>query len=214
MNQRRSAQMNKQAKTWLALAGAFVVIMLIPATGLASDRRVNNSHQIQYDEIKDVPATTRYDMFNLHLGIPEGSRIDYLRVFYYDTSEEDSIAWITTYDGAGSISDITSVTSSGNSGYGTQLSDYVGEVVDNASNSYVLNWRPVQVGTSMQLCGLRVAYRLPDGGGGFDPSFSYRFVTGAAFRPRSSNTPWEYPGAGCVSADFNKVYVPSIYKAP
>jgi hypothetical protein len=204
--------MNKQTKTWLALAGTLIAVVLITATGLASDRQISDSYQIQYYESKDMPAVTRFDMFNIHLGIPEGSRIDYLRIFYYDASDDNSIAWITTYDGAGTFNDLTSVTSSGNSGYGTQLSAYVGEVVDNASNSYVLNWRPVQVGTSMQLCGLRVAYRLPDGGGGFDPSFSYRFVAGTTLRPRNSTTPWQYPGAGCVSADFNEVYMPVIIR--
>ncbi len=101
------------------------------------------------------------EVFNIHLDLPYGSRVDYLRLYYYDTSSSSSIAWITRYDSAGGFSDRTSVFSSGSGGYGTALSGYLGEVFDYVHYSYVLNWRPNQLGSSMQLCGLRVAYRLP-----------------------------------------------------
>jgi hypothetical protein len=116
-----------------------------------------------YDGYGCVSASTgASNLFNVHLDLPQGSRIDYLRIFYYDTSSNDSRAWITTYDGEGGFSDLTDVDSSGNSGYGTALSDYVGHVVDTTNDSYVLNWRANQTGSTMRLCGLRVAYRLPD----------------------------------------------------
>jgi hypothetical protein len=109
-----------------------------------------------------VSAAVGNDLFTLHLDLPEGSRIDYLRIFYYDTSANDSRTWITAYDGAGGYDDIATVLSSGNGGYGTEVSAYVGEVVSNLNNAYVLNWRASQTGDTMRLCGLRVAYRLPD----------------------------------------------------
>ncbi|MBN1920532.1 MAG: hypothetical protein JW892_04760, partial [Anaerolineae bacterium] len=68
------------------------------------------------------------------------------------------------YDGAGGLVDLpnpTGVVSSGNSGYGTTLSIYMEHIVNNSSRAYVLNWRPNVAGTTMMLCGLRVAYRLP-----------------------------------------------------
>lgn len=99
-------------------------------------------------------------VYNIHLEIPDGARIDYLRIFYNDASTSDSYAWVTRYDDYGGIEDVASVTSSGSSGYGTQLSSFVSHEVDNVNYSYVLNWRPVVVGSSMQLCGLRVAYRV------------------------------------------------------
>ena len=101
------------------------------------------------------------EVMNLHLDIPTGSRIDYLRLFFYDTSASASNAWVTIYDGASGITDLTSVSSTGNTGYGTTLSAYVGHIVDNFNNSYVLNWRPNVTGNTMMLCGLRVAYRVP-----------------------------------------------------
>ena len=102
-----------------------------------------------------------YVIYNLHEEIPDGARIDYLRIFYYDTSASTSYAWVTRYDDAGGLEDLTNVASVGNTGYGTNLSAYLGHVVDNTNWSYILNWRPYVNGTTMFLCGLRVAYRLP-----------------------------------------------------
>ena len=100
-------------------------------------------------------------VFNVQLDIPNGDRIDYLRIFYYDTSASDSQAWVTRYDDIGGIQDIAYVTSQGNTGYGTSLSPDVTHVVDNIDQSYILNWRPNVVGSTMYLCGLRVAYMIP-----------------------------------------------------
>lgn len=100
-------------------------------------------------------------VFNLHQEIPNGARIDYLRIFYYDTSASDSNSWVTRYDDSGGIEDVAVASSTGTAGYGTNLSAYVGHVIDNTDYSYILNWRPYVLGTTMLLCGLRVAYRLP-----------------------------------------------------
>ncbi len=108
-----------------------------------------------------ISAADANDIFNIHLSIPNGSRIDYLRIYYYDTSTNNSTAWVTTYNGAGVTTDLISVNSTGAAGYGTALSAYVGHVVDTANNSYVLNWRANQTDSTMRLCGLRVAYRDP-----------------------------------------------------
>ena len=101
------------------------------------------------------------NILNLDAQFPEGARIDYLRIFYYDTSASDSMAWVTSYDGADGLNDRTNVSSSGDTGYGTNLSAYLGHVVDSYTNAYLLNWRPNVADSTMQLCGLRVAYRLP-----------------------------------------------------
>lgn len=101
-------------------------------------------------------------VFNIPLDIPHGVRIEYLRIYYYDTSALTSEAWVTQYDDEGGIYDVAYVASAGNAGYGTQLSDYLTHIVDLTNYSYVLNWRPNATGSTMQLCGLRVAYRLPD----------------------------------------------------
>lgn len=101
-------------------------------------------------------------IFNIPLDIPDGVRIEYLRIYYYDTSASNSQAWVTRYNDEGGLEDVTYVASDGNAGYGTNLGAYLEHVVDMTNYSYVLNWRPNATGSTMQLCGLRVAYRLPD----------------------------------------------------
>ena len=68
---------------------------------------------------------------------------------------------MTRYNDEGSLADVSGVTSLGTAGYGTNLSDLASHVVDSVNYSYVLNWRPNQLGSTMMLCGLRVAYMLP-----------------------------------------------------
>ncbi len=116
-------------------------------------------------------------------------------------------AWLTSYDDASGYDDITTVACGSELGYQTELSNYVGVVIDKASDSYVLNWRPYDLGHDMQLCGLRVAYRLPLDGGGFDTNFSYYHVTGSALRPRSSTTEWSSDqSGGCLYATNGNPY--------
>jgi hypothetical protein len=99
---------------------------------------------------------------NVGLQLPDGVRIDYLRLFFNDINTTyDGTASIRKYDGAGGTIEITSVSSAGSAGFGTTLSAYVGHVVNNADGGYVLNWLAGTTGSSMQLCGLRIAYRLP-----------------------------------------------------
>ncbi|HOE34160.1 MAG TPA: hypothetical protein PLG84_03605 [Anaerolineaceae bacterium] len=102
------------------------------------------------------------DLFTLPLNLPQGSRIDYLRLFFYDASASvDGSAWITIYDGAGDVTDLINVDSAGSAGYGYAVSPYLGHVVDNVNYAYVLNYANGTTGSSIRLCGLRVAYRLP-----------------------------------------------------
>ncbi len=109
-----------------------------------------------------LTAGSTSEIFNIHLEVPHGSRIEYLRIYYYDTSASNSTAWVTRYDDEGGYQDVTSVSSAADTGYGTQLGVYLEHVVDTVNYAYVLNWRPNVTGSTMQLCGLRVAYRLPD----------------------------------------------------
>ncbi|MDD2522809.1 MAG: hypothetical protein PHW11_08335 [Anaerolineaceae bacterium] len=100
-------------------------------------------------------------IFNLHLEIPNGARIDYLRFYFYDTSAYNGNIWITRYNNIGGLADLVSVPSSGNTGYGTTLSAELLHIVNSTEYAYLLNYRPYVFGATMQLCGMRVAYRLP-----------------------------------------------------
>ena len=105
---------------------------------------------------------TATQFLNLSLQLPDGARIEYLRLFYYDTdATTNGNASLRKYDGFGKTTVIASTDSASNAGYGTSLSAYVGHVVDNSDGGYVLNWWPKVTGSTMRLCGLRIAYRLP-----------------------------------------------------
>jgi hypothetical protein len=132
----------------------------IHVTG-ATLRPRDSSSGWDYSGVGCVQLANGSELLNIHLDIPNGSRIDYLRMFFYDTSSNNSTAWVTNYNGSGSFTDLVSVNSTGNAGYGSQLSPLLEHVVNNSSRSYALNWRANQTGGSMRLCGLRVAYRMP-----------------------------------------------------
>ena len=155
-----------------------------------------------------APAATPNEWFTLNLNIPHGARIDYLRLLYYDKSSANSQAYITSYNAQGAVNDLIGLSSSGNSGYGYQISAYLGHVVDTESHAYVLNWRANQRGSAMRLCGLRVAYRLPVGAG-WSSNFYYFFAAGSSMQPRDSGTPWTYDGAGCISVPY-QTFLPLI----
>ncbi len=108
-------------------------------------------------------------------------------------------AWVTSYNDKGGYTDVTYVPFGAEEGYNTELSPLVGHVVDSVNNSYVLNWRSNYIGRGLQLCGLRVAYRLPLSGGGFASTFSYFHIPGSVLRPRDSTSEWgtDWSG-GCI----------------
>jgi len=157
-------------------------------------------------------ALISYEIFSLQIHLPEGARIEYLRLYFYDTNtSHNSIAWITTYDGAGGYTDVVSTQSSGSSGYGQSVSAYFEHIVDNETETYVLNWLPSVSDASMRLMGMRVAYKLPDGAGGW-VGYYYLHVAGCTFTPRSSTMEWRYPLAGGVYATSWDHFLPFLRK--
>jgi hypothetical protein len=100
-------------------------------------------------------------IWNVDLQLPSDAIVDIVRMFWYDTSASDSYIWLTEYDDHGAFTDIGSITSSGTAGYGDSAfypSDYV---IDTYNHSLLLNWRPIQQGATMMLCGVRVRYWTP-----------------------------------------------------
>ncbi len=117
-------------------------------------------------------------------------------------------AWVTSYDDAGEYDDIAYVAFGHDYGFSTELSPLIGEVVDTLDNSYVINWRPNVLGDSLQVCGVRVAYRLPDGAGGFSPTFTYVHIPGSVLLPRTSTVGWrtDWTG-GCIYLNSGPTYI-------
>jgi hypothetical protein len=105
------------------------------------------------------------------LHIPDGSIIKYLRIYYNDTSTTANVlGYITRYDTGTSTNDLISVSSSGSAGVGTALSAEITHTVDNFGYAYVLIGWPGALGTTVQICGLRVAYYAPSFAANFLPA--------------------------------------------
>jgi len=117
-------------------------------------------------------------------------------------------AWVTSYDSAGGYDDIASLAFGHNFDYSTELSPLIGVVVDTYDSNYLINWRPNLVGDTLQVCGIRVAYRLPDGGGGFENGFHYVHIPGSVLLPRASTVEWRTDwSGGCIYLQSGPTYV-------
>jgi len=102
--------------------------------------------------------------------LPQNAVVDTLRLYYYDTGASNSTAWFTVYDLYGAIVSEWPVSTTGDSGNGFNDSAQIDHTVDYATYSYLLNWRPVVTGSSMQLCGFRLFYTPPPFGAAFLPA--------------------------------------------
>lgn len=117
-------------------------------------------------------------------------------------------AWVTSYDSAGEMADLLYLPFGHYYGYRTELSPLVGAVVDTVNNSYLINWRPNLLGDTLQVCGIRVAYKLPDGVGGFESGFHYVHIPGSVLLPRMSTVDWHTDGSGgCIYLKSGPTYV-------
>jgi hypothetical protein len=113
-----------------------------------------------------VTAGDANTVWNFPLALPEGSKVEYLRMYYYDgTAPYTTTGWFSKYDLYGGLVKEWAVNSSGSAG--NNYSDVLispTETIDYDLYSYVLNWRPVAVTSTLQLCGFRLFYTAPVGG--------------------------------------------------
>lgn len=198
----------RSAKIVTLLGLALALLLALSGSGLAREagQLSGSPDGSQGRTLVQNSADPSGVLYNIPLNLPQGSRLSFLRIYYYDTSPIDSTAWITRYDGLGGFLDIVDVSSGGQAGYGYAVSSLIPgsdgayDIIDNANYFYVLNWRPNVLGNRMQLCGLRLAYQLPTATG-FETNFSYKFFAGTALRPRD-RSPWRYGGVGCVFTPY------------
>jgi hypothetical protein len=113
-----------------------------------------------------VTAGSANTVWNLPLALPEGSKVEWLRMYYHDTDGlHNTSGWFTKYDLYGGLVQEWAVDSTGSGGnaYADVLISPT-ETIDYSVYSYVLNWRPVAVTSTLQLCGFRLFYTAPVGG--------------------------------------------------
>jgi hypothetical protein len=108
-----------------------------------------------------VTAGSNFTVWNTTPDLPQGTVVDTVRMYYYDTSGSNSTGWFTIYDLYGAIVQEWSVSSAGSSGYSFNDTVQINHTVDYSTYSYVLNWRPVVTGSTMQLCGFRIFHEPP-----------------------------------------------------
>lgn len=109
-----------------------------------------------------VTAGSSYSVFNVPVTLPQGSKISYLRMYFNDTNASvDSTAFFTVYDLYGDIVQEWGVNSTGSAGRGYASSVLFDHTVDYSLYSYVINWRPYDLGSDMQVCGFRLYYTPP-----------------------------------------------------
>lgn len=108
--------------------------------------------------------------FMAPLLIPNGSVIKFLRIYYNDTSAGTNLtAWITRYQPGVTSEDLTTVTSTGSSGYGSTLSPEITHTVDIDNWAYTIVVAPNANANTNAICGIRVAYYAPSIFGAFLP---------------------------------------------
>lgn len=117
-----------------------------------------------------VTAGDNLTVWNTPVHLPNGSVVDTLRMYYYDTSASNTTGWFTIYDLYGDIIDEWSVSSNTNAGNSFTDSAPINHTIDYNVYNYVINWRPVVTGSTIQLCGFRVFYTPPPYGLGFIPA--------------------------------------------
>lgn len=117
-----------------------------------------------------VTAGDANSVWNFAPHLPQGAVVDTLRMYYNDTSGSNSTAWFTVYDLYGELVQEWSVSSSDNFGNSFNDSAQINHTIDYSLYSYLLNWRPVVTGSSMQLCGFRVFYTPPPFGAALLPA--------------------------------------------
>jgi hypothetical protein len=126
---------------------------------------VNSSGSCTYATAGDAST-----VWNITPALPQGAVVDTLRMYYYDTSGSNATAYFTIYDLYGVIVDEWSVSSSGSGGNSFNDSAAINHTIDYSVYSYLINWRPIVTGSTLQLCGFRVFYEPPPFGLAFLPS--------------------------------------------
>jgi hypothetical protein len=171
------------ADTYLLQEGVPVPGRVAALNGSDPDMNQPGTKQFSYLTVSGITFTPRYSTvtfaygyngcvtltsgagyLNTSFDLPQGSSIQYLRLFYDVTDPAATItSWLTTYNPqTESTSDRASVFSpSGGPGLGTALSGKVDHTVEKSTYSYTLIASFSAAASNVRFCGLRIAYYPP-----------------------------------------------------
>jgi hypothetical protein len=146
----------------------------------ATLRGRNSSTEYEYDVVGCSHVTVGSGtgrILNTELPIPDGATIKYLRVYYRDVNPASGIeGYITRYQPGVGTADLvhTGSTNLFAGGYGFVVSQEITSTVNNKDYVYTLIGWPDEANVANQICGLRVAYYLPQNNLAFLPAISSR----------------------------------------
>jgi len=108
-----------------------------------------------------VTSGSASTVWNTPLHLPEGSQVQTLRVYVNDTSASNLSAWFTIYDLFGNV-----VTEFGGNSGGISGQDWfditgINHTINYSLYSYLVNFRPVGSGSTLQFCGVRLFFVAP-----------------------------------------------------
>ncbi len=100
--------------------------------------------------------------FGYSLELPHGALVDYLWLYFYDTSStNDMFVTISAHNGIGGEEIIDTIYSTSSGGFGTTGSGVFSHVVDNFTESLMIEAVfPNNQNFALQLCGVRVRYQF------------------------------------------------------
>ena len=96
--------------------------------------------------------------WNTPVYLPQGTVIRYVRMYYYDNSASNCWGYFTVYDLDGDIVQEWGVSSSGTPGDSWDDTANINHTIDYSSYSYVLNWQPNHIGSTIMLNGFRIFF--------------------------------------------------------
>lgn len=107
-------------------------------------------------------GTVGHSVLNYGIVLPYAATITSLRVYYNDTNGSvNGTLRLRRMDDGNGYTEITSVSSSGNSGVGYASVTGLTHTIDYVNYSYVVQWYPGVASSTMQLCGFRIGYTTP-----------------------------------------------------
>jgi hypothetical protein len=99
-------------------------------------------------------------VWNTPLTLPEGARVEYLRMYFYDNDAGTIQGWFTKYDLYGGLVTEWGVTSIDGGNNYTTVTISPNEMINYNTYSYVLNMRPNGASANLQFCGFRIYYTV------------------------------------------------------
>jgi hypothetical protein len=139
-------------KTYGATFGEYYVYL--PTSGITP---YSKSSTAAYGGAGCIQRSSSSGYYDLQLQMPDGHEINGFRYYYSDSSASSSTAFLYTIDNTGTFSNELSITSTGDTGYGTIYASMPATtLVDNFNYRYGIRFSTGETGSNQKICGVRL----------------------------------------------------------